>query len=146
MAARSARASRLQNWPERLDRYLQTADATPFDWTHANCLLFCAGAVHAVTGHDPGAPACRADDEADAAARLHAAGGLLAVLTAALGRPVQNARTGRRGDIALADVIGPDGRVQPAPGVVLGDRVAFMAADGLGTLPLAACRLVWRVG
>jgi hypothetical protein len=56
---------------------------------------------------------------------------------ALLGEPLPDPRLAQRGDIVL-------GGEPEAFGVCIGARAAFVAPEGLVTLPLSSCRLAWR--
>lgn len=47
---------RLYNWEQRLSAYITTLAARPFDYGRHDCALFAAGAVEALTGHNPALP------------------------------------------------------------------------------------------
>lgn len=44
---------RLENWPERLSKYLDSVVDTPFELGKFDCAIFADGAVEAVTGRSP---------------------------------------------------------------------------------------------
>ena len=46
---------RFEDWPSRLDSFLESRRATPFSYGSHDCCLFAADAVLAITGVDPAA-------------------------------------------------------------------------------------------
>lgn len=128
-----------------LQHYLRQVGALPFNWGGNNCCSFAAGWVRAATGFDPmeGLPAT---PDAPSALRLvrQLGGTLEAAWTERLGRPPVAAAYAQLGDLVLRDVEGGHGTGQ-AVGVCNGARVAFAGDDGIGLVPLAQCRLAWRL-
>ncbi len=45
--------TRLPDWEERLSAWLSECAGASFEWGKLDCLMFAAGAIKAVTGHDP---------------------------------------------------------------------------------------------
>ena len=43
---------RREDWPERLEEYINDVQDVEFDWDNNNCLIFSMGAVEAVTGEN----------------------------------------------------------------------------------------------
>lgn len=131
---------RLPRWPERLATFVESRRAMPFAWGSNDCVTFCADAVQAITGARV-LSEIGWTDEASALAAFEAAGGRVAAITGALGRPVQNWREARRGDIVLAE---QEGIVVTM--LCLGPTLCGPGVDGLGFKPASGARLVWRVG
>lgn len=46
---------RLGDWEAALTAYVEACRERPYAWGEHDCALFCANAVHAMTGHDPAA-------------------------------------------------------------------------------------------
>lgn len=45
--------TRIPDWEDRLSAWLSECAGASFEWGTLDCLMFAAGAVKAVTGHDP---------------------------------------------------------------------------------------------
>lgn len=137
---RPAGLRRLPRWEDRLAAFVESRRALPFAWGSNDCCAFCADAIEAITGTRVLAVDWQ-PDEASAMAAIEAAGGLVTAITALLGRPGQNWKEARRGDIALAEL--HDGKRVPM--LVMGAYLCGPGLDGLQFLPLGAARLIWRI-
>lgn len=144
MRPRSPRP-RLPAWPDLLMAYLDRATAQPFAWGErdADCSLFAAGAVEALTGKHP----CpwligQYRDEEGASRQMEGLGGLEAATTAMLGPPLANKLMARRGDVALFML----GDTEPVLAVHLGDQLACKGPGGVGYVNARRAVTVWPVG
>ena len=129
---------RLDDWPERLDAWLEGAAALPHQYGRHDCLRACAGAIAAVTGVDLSlGRRGRYRTGLGAARHLRRLGfdSPAALLDSLL--PVRHPAFARRGDL----VAGADG----IPGVCIGDRAAFVGEAGLRVEPGPWVR-AWTVG
>lgn len=136
---------RWSDWNARLTDYLLAAGRQQIEPGRFDCMLFAAGAVRVMTGTDLAA---------DYRGRYSTLKGGLRVLKrlgyadhVALIDALLGDRVGwmalRSGDVAA--VPGDDGT--PAIGVVTGDLIRCLAADGgLATVSLDAALFGWRVG
>lgn len=132
---------RLTDWRPRLAAYLAAVARAPFAYGHHDCALFAAGAVAAITGEDLAAPW-----------RGHyrtALGGLRALrkaghddhvaFVAAHFTPIHPAFA-NVGD--LAEVPGEGG---PALGLVQGEYIHVLRAEGLASVPLLTATRCFEV-
>jgi hypothetical protein len=134
-------ARRLPDWRPRLTAYLAETAGLGFRYGSNDCALFAAGAVRAMTGHDPAA--------AWRGTYTTLEGGLKRLRKAGVQDHVD--QVGRLfppvapafahvGDIAMIDA--PEGR---SLGVFVGDVIACLSPHGLGHIPRAAAALAWSV-
>lgn len=130
---------RLPHWPDRLDAYVESRRLMPFDWGANDCVTFAAGAVAAITGVTVLTPTWTTAMEA--ARALEEAGGMAEAVASVLGRPSQNWKEARRGDVVMAE---QDGRNVMM--VCVGAQLCGPGLDRLGFHPITTGRLVWRVG
>ena len=133
---------RREDWPERLNAYIDGASAKMFDWGRHDCCTFAAGAVHAITGVD-WMPEFRGryDSEKTAKAALKdiGRGSLLKTICSKFGKPVAPAKA-RRGDLMLANL--GDG---PALMVCVGPDAIGPGLGNLIRVPVSDCRFAWSV-
>lgn len=133
---------RRQDWPLRLNAWLDSARNRPFSWGSHDCVLAAADAVVAMTGWDPAAEfRGRYTTRTGGVRALAEGGGLEAMVTAALGDPLPTPRLAGRGDLVLVDG-GPEG---PALCVVLGAEAAGPGLDQVVYAPMKDWRVGWRV-
>jgi hypothetical protein len=128
--------TRRLDWPERLHAELERAGARGFSGSYA-CFQFAADVVLAMTDADPLPDGYRglAADLAYARMRRQGYRGILELLEATLGTPIPLA-TAQRGDVVLR---GPElGGELEALGICIGQRSAFLAADGIAYRPTLA--------
>lgn len=138
---------RYEHWEKRLTAVVGQADRVPFAWGRADCALFAADCVWALTQKDPAA-AWRGtyEDESGAARIIAAAGGLAGLVEqglAAIGVPVQRVAPsfGQRGDPVLFE-----GALGPTLGVIYGTGFVARGPRGLVTLPVMVTGAVaWAV-
>jgi hypothetical protein len=134
-------ARRLPDWQLRLAAYMAQRQAEPFAWGQQDCALFAAGAVLAITGHDPAADLRGSYAGArEALAVVADRGGLEAIATAALGPPI-NPRRAAVGDVVL--VAGAHGALLA---VCNGTHALAPGDSGLVPMPMAAALSAWKVG
>lgn len=130
--------ARLPGWERRLAAWLQAQRDIHYDWRR-HCLIFCAGAVRAVTGKDLArGRRGRASTKHGALRRLKALGfdSPAALIDSLL--PARAPGFARRGDLVMdADGI---------PGVCLGDRAAYAGPEGLAIVPGRRWVRAWTVG
>jgi hypothetical protein len=132
---------RKQDWQLRLSAFFAAQRKAGFVWGTADCCMFAAGAVEAMTGEDFAAAHRRSYSTPEGAdALLGKLGGLRAVVVAALGDPVPAEAAGV-GDVVLIDVAGAEGLA-----ICNGSSVLAVAPDrGLVALPLRVIRAAWKV-
>lgn len=136
---------RLQRWPDRLAAFVDSRRALPFAWGSNDCCSFAIDAVEAITGRRVWDVTWT--DEAGARAVIEEAGGLIAAVSSALGRPGQNWREARRGDVVLAEQPEPYGDMgRDGLMICVGTDLAGPSAAGLGFTLCRKAKLVWRVG
>lgn len=160
---------RVDDWPERLARFVADRARAAFAWGAHDCCTFALRSVEEITGVDllPGRRWRTAAGAARAIRKLGRAGapgggGIEAAavaIAAAHAAPEVPVLEARRGDVVLAAVptaAGAPGvggnppeetRLEDALGVAeIGHALFAGAGGGLVRLPLAACRRAWRVG
>lgn len=132
---------RLPDWRTRLTSYLSETAAQGFRYGSNDCALFSAGAVRAMTGHDPAA--------AWRGTYTTLEGGLKRLIKAGFADHVAMVdhlfdgvapAFAQVGDIALT--LTPEG---PALGIVAGETIACLTPQGLGHLPREAAERAWTV-
>jgi hypothetical protein len=132
---------RREDWWERLDACVCGFRTTPFAWGEADCVLFAAACVEAMTGVDLAADVRGTYDDALGAARALKAlnvedvRGLLALHFTEV-----PASMAQRGDLAI---VGMDG--QMAAAVVTGPEVIGLGLTGLVVRPLTSASTAFRV-
>lgn len=134
--------ARLQDWPLRLDAYIEQRRCMAFAWGTHDCCQFARRDFEVLTGEDPAAEwDLRPYKTArGASAQLRRLGGVEALPAKAGCAEIAPLLAGR-GDLALVPNAG-----RPALGVVLGTKVAFAGLHGLDFVPVTACAQAWRVG
>lgn len=130
---------RLPGWEMRLAAFLEERRPQPFAWGTNCCASFGIEWVRILTGET----VWQVDwtDARGAKTALERAGGMRAAWEATLGRPSQNWREARRGDVGLIDI---DGRLCGV--VCTGTTFAGPGVEKLEFPPLRDVQLVWRVG
>lgn len=133
---------RLPDWRPRLSAYLIEVASKPFAYGSHDCALFVAGAVQAMTGHDPAAAfKGQYSDLKSGLKHLRKAGLQSHIdLADASFDPVPLAFAGV-GDIAVIDVPGE----VPALGIFEGQHIAVPRETGLGFVPREAATIAYRV-
>jgi len=132
---------RRQDWPLRLNAWLESVRTKRFVWGEHDCALGAADAVLMMTGTDPAAAfRGRYTSKVGAALIIVEHGGLEAMVTAALGDPLPTPKLARRGDVVLVD--SPEGQ---AIAVVLGASAAGPGPDGAVFVPMEGWKAAWRV-
>ena len=129
---------RIQEWPEVLNDKIREAENAPFEWGKADCCLWAADVVNAITGKDYAAEfRGKYSDEAGAYSLVKT--DLKTTVTQILGEPVPTAKA-HRGDVVLAVI-----NDRQAIGINLGVAAAFKAPKGLAYVNLWDCVCAWRV-
>ena len=133
---------RRADWQVRLAVATEAAREIPFSWGSHDCATWAFDLRRDLTGSEDIAALWRGRYRTALGAHrvmkrlgwvsLEAAGRDL------LGTPLPSVLHAKRGDLVL-------GGTNPAFGVCVGARVAFVAPDGLTFLPLVSCSLAWRV-
>lgn len=142
-------AHRLQDWPTRFFRLIESRRDSPFKFGQVDCCLFACDGILAQTGLDPAAKMFRGKyrDALGAARLVRKHGGVEAIaakVCAAHGWPeLPTPRLAQRGDVVLLDVADA---MQCALGVVIGVDALFPGPAGLVAQPLKACRRGWAIG
>lgn len=127
------------DWPQILAQQIEDARSRPFKWGTADCALFVADVVLAMTGTDYATDLRGYTDQAGALDRIRDAGSLEAVVSGLLGEPWPVNAIGR-GDVVLIDT--EDGE---ALGICIGTACAFAGMTGLQFLSRTAIRVGWRI-
>jgi hypothetical protein len=130
--------TRFPDWETRLAAYIQACRGKVFAYGKHDCCTFAAGAVRAMTGHDPMAEFRRRYRTAKGsirALRRIGRGNLEKTIDAKF--PVKPVAQAMRGDLAMHE-----GSV----GVVMGQFVWFVSDQDFARVPLLECSKVWGVG
>lgn len=128
---------RLDGWEGALAEAIAHAEADQFEWGRHDCCTWVAQVVLALTGRDVGGDwRGTYRSRLGAARQLRRRGGMAALWTRHLGKPLASPLTARRGDVAVYD---------EAAGIVTGRHAAFLGEQGLVHVPLAACAAAWNV-
>jgi len=134
--------ARRQDWPLRLNAWLDSMRSRPFAWGKFDCALGAADAVQAMTGVDYAVEFREAYFSKRNAVRLLAErGGLEALVTQALGDPLGSAKLAQRGDVVLVD----SGAEGPALAVVIGAEAVAPGPQGAVFVPMGQWLKAWRV-
>lgn len=112
----------------------------PFVWGESDCCMFVAEYVKKLTGVDH-AVRWRGtySTEVGALKALKEAGGMVALLSSALG-DAQGPLSACRGDVVWGEY-----EEGPACGIMVGHACAFMAKDGVCLKPLSSIKGCWHV-
>jgi hypothetical protein len=131
---------RFPDWPKRLHEAVEAARARPFQWGSHDCLLFAADVVRSMTGKDLAAHGRgQYDSDVSALRLIHNYGGMVPLVSKALGDPVPVLRA-HRGDVVMYR-----SELGPSLGVCLGAQCAFTGPTGLVFKQRKECELAWRV-
>ena len=125
--------TRLPDWDQRLGAYIDRMARTAFRPGRADCALFTAGAVAAMTGIDPARGWRGYRTLAEGRRDLAARGFDSAVALAASLLAERSAVSARPGDVAVVET--PAG---PALGIVAGPEIYVIGPGGLNLVPRAA--------
>lgn len=131
---------RVEGWESRLHAHISRHRALPFGWGSNDCVTFAAGAVAALDPSWCWAVAWK--DEREALRQLAEMGGLEAATRSVLGRPADDWKACRRGDIALICKAGMPSLAVDAGAKLCGPNLA----GGLGFVSRRDVIKVWRVG
>lgn len=127
------------DWLERLAGVISDHETRPFAWGRADCCLFVARAIDAMTDSDLEAQLAPLYQDEPGALRLIAdSGSLEAAVSRFLGEPIE--AFANRGDAVLID--GGEG---DAVGICVGLYVVAMGPEGLHRVPRSEIRKVWQV-
>lgn len=132
---------RLPDWRPRLTAYLADTARDGFRYGSNDCALFTAGAVRAMTGHDPAAAWRGTYTTLEGGLRrMRKAGFQDHIALVAKEFPPVAPAFAQVGDIALVEA--PEG---PALGIITGETIACLTPRGLGHLPREAASEAWTV-
>lgn len=132
---------RLPDWRSRLSAYLAETAREGFRFGSNDCALFSAGAVRAMTGHDPAAPWRGTYTTLEGGLkRMRKAGFQDHIALVANEFATCAPAFAQVGDIALIET--PEG---PALGIITGETIACLGPRGLGHLPREAATRAWTV-
>ena len=137
---------RVEDWPERLDAYLESVKDKPFQYgIHVHdCCTFMADAVLAIAGVDvmKGLRTYQDKKSAYRVARDYGGGGLAEAVDKAMGEwgckevpPL----TAQRGDVVLFET-----EIGDTVGICVGDRITAPGENGLLFNPLSDINRAWR--
>lgn len=136
--------TRCDNWPGKLDLFIEEKRAQPFHWERNNCAFFAADWVALLTGVDLASSYREQVTSVRSAVKLmRNGGGLLDLATAPLARwncPQVPVAYARRGDLVTTET-----KHGPAFGVFLGHCGAFAGPAGLTFVPCDQLTQAWRI-
>lgn len=134
---------RLNNWPQKLNEFIEARRATPFEWGKNDCSLFVADAIMAMTGIDVAKELRGKYSTEIGAYKIISEYGEIEDVVEALGCPIKlfksSVATLARGDIALVVLEGN----KRAIGINLGRNVAFTGKNGLEFVSIRQCVKGW---
>lgn len=137
------RLQRLPGWELALEAALRHTQ--PFAWGRADCCLFAADVVRAMTGQDFAARWRGRYASAPGALRfVREAGGLQRLVEALLG-PAKEPLLAHRGDLVLFCLTPHASHLTAALGICAGDALAAQGRDGVVFAPLSAGLASWRI-
>lgn len=139
-SARPAGLHRVADWPERLALLVQQRLRQPFAWGVADCCLWAADAVQAITGHDFAAGVRGSYDTALGAARALAGRSPAELARDALGQPLAHPTLAQRGDVVCHEREG-----QQTLGICVGEQWCAPGDGGLVFQPMSTVICAWRV-
>jgi hypothetical protein len=128
---------RYDDWPERLEAFIDSRRDVPFGWGTNDCVTFANDAVEAITGSKP--VHVTWDSAASALSAIQAVGSISDMCETLFGKDIP-ASFAQRGDVVLMMM---DGR--ETLGIMIAERIAGPAADGLILLPISTAIKAWRV-
>jgi hypothetical protein len=132
---------RLPDWRSRLTDYLARAAHQPFKWGEHDCALFAADCIREMTGIDVAEAVRGQYSSAESATEMLQAAGLRDLKALAAGHLERAVPAlAQVGDIAVVGT-----RRRQALGVVVGEMVAVLRADGLGHVPRDGMLAAFRV-
>ncbi len=137
----------LENWPTKLNDFIDSCRTKPFEWGQHDCCLFAANAVQATTGIDPAAGTFRGKYKTnfEALRLVRRFGGiekLAAKVCARFEFPPVKVTLAQRGDMVLLKKKQED----PVMGICLGRISAFPAMEGLRFVSTSECSKAWKIG
>ncbi len=136
---------RLINWHARLVTYMADCRARPFEIGQHDCALFAAGAVQAMTGHDPAAAWRGRYTTLRGGLRvLRRAGFRDHIKVVATQFPQTPLAQALPGDLAVIDTDN-GAAFGSALGVVQGEAIYVLGPDGLGLVARNAATRAFRV-
>lgn len=147
MGAGVAEWRRQDGWRGRLFAMIEERRRRPYEAGTQDCGLFAADAVEAITGRDPASEfrgRYRTIEEGFAA--LRSAGYADHVEFAASLFPELVAPFVAENAIVVGDLAVVEGEGGPSVGVVTGDVIQVVAADGIGVVPLRRAVRAFRIG
>jgi hypothetical protein len=131
--------TRTPDWQAQLDAFIGEHRADPFRYGEWDCCLFVCGAIHAMTGVDPGEGYRGAYSSREEARRLgFLVPRIVATVCAAYGMERTPVPFARRGDVAL---------VRRSLGIVAlnGSEVLLISKAGLSNIPISLASRAWHV-
>lgn len=132
--------TRVENWPELLDRYIDSRRDMPFEWGANDCCSFAAEWVRIATGRDVYAKWRGRYRGWIGALRFLIVSGSIINIPESVGLPRIPARAVHRGDLA-----GVPTKKGIALGVCLGGRIAAPGVTGLEFIRFNRVKHAWRV-
>jgi|GEM_PF-234222 len=144
--ATMSKATRLEDWPEKLRAFLEAQADKPFDWGTHNCSFFAADWVKECCGVDPlGRFRAECTDKKSALkilARKGGVGGLWARLCNKYQWPQVHRYFAQRGDLVLFS--GEGGRT--GVGICCGESFAALEEQGLGHRDMREATHAFKIG
>ncbi|MCQ4575426.1 MAG: hypothetical protein NOU37_09310 [Candidatus Brocadiales bacterium] len=135
---------RVEDWPERLDEYVESVKDKPFEYTMHDCCAFMAMAVIVITGVDV-MKGLRTYTDKQSAYRVikdYAGGGVAEAVEKAMsdhGFQEVPPLMAQRGDVVLFQT-----ELGDTTGICVGDRITAPGEKGLLFNPLTDIKRAWR--
>lgn len=132
--------NRVENWQLYFSSYLEEKKHIVFEWGSHDCLRFVAGAVQSITNVNFFPPDIEYSNQEEANEILNSRGGIVNVISEALGTPHSNYRKAGRGDVVIFKNLN-----RLVTGVVDdgGKRIVTITSNGFGKFPLNNIEYIW---
>lgn len=132
---------RLEGWENKFSNYLDEKRNMPFKWGDNDCILFAAKGLEIITGEDYYSKYLPYNNEEEAKNILKKNGGFAGIIKKSLGKPHDNYKKARRGDLVLLKI----------PNITCGivdDSGKFIACpseNGIVRYPISNAYKIWSV-
>lgn len=134
---------RVADWRSRLNSELDRSRERAFVWGENDCTIFLGRCLEAITGENPALPFVgKYSTAAEAVAVIKSTGAKSLISLAAKHLEQIPLSMARVGDVAAFR----SKETGWALGVIIGERVAVLRPDGLGTVHLSEAAKAYRVG
>jgi hypothetical protein len=131
--------TRVDNWPGKLNEYINATRDNKFEWGTHDCCTWTAGAVKVLTGEDHMLQYMGTYNDKETADELIDSlgyGDLYRALIEIFGPPLEGGAGGQRGDVAF---------YEGCCGIVIGRHGMFIGEDGYTLVPLLSVQRIFKV-